>query len=143
MPAWREVQLLVGRELGERVYGARPLTPVRLSRMTWAARTGGTGAIVVKVRAGDDGRAEEKARWCAAHLPVLGARGYPVPVILWAAGVFGVCLRTPNIPFFCQEKMRKKTGRKSPASALTIINSRYYSIIIGNLVLRQATSASR
>jgi Ser/Thr protein kinase RdoA (MazF antagonist) len=51
--------------------------------MTWAARAPGAGAIVVKVRASDDGRAEEKARWCAAHLPVLGARGYPVPTILW------------------------------------------------------------
>jgi hypothetical protein len=56
MPAWREVQLLVARELGERVCDAEPLTPVRLSRMTWAARAGGTGAIVVKVREGDEGR---------------------------------------------------------------------------------------
>jgi hypothetical protein len=83
MPAWREVQLLVARKLGERVYDARPLTPVRLSRMTWAARAGGTGAIVVKVREGDEGRADEKAQWLAEHLPVLGARGYPVPAILW------------------------------------------------------------
>ena len=81
MPAWREVQLLVARELGEPVYDARPLTPVRRSRMTWAARAQGTGAIVVKVRHGD--RADEKTRWCAAHLPALGARGYPVPAILW------------------------------------------------------------
>jgi hypothetical protein len=83
MPAWREVQLMVSRELGARVFGAEPLAPVKRSGMTWAAGTPGTGAIVVKVREGDDGRAEEKARWCAAHLPVLGARGYPVPEILW------------------------------------------------------------
>jgi aminoglycoside phosphotransferase (APT) family kinase protein len=83
MPAWREVQLLVARALGARVYDAWPLTPVRRSRMTWAARAQGTGAIVVKVREGDDGRADEKAQWCAAHLPALGARGYPVPAILW------------------------------------------------------------
>jgi Ser/Thr protein kinase RdoA (MazF antagonist) len=83
MPAWREVQLLVARQLGERVYGARPLAPGKLSRMTWAARAPETGQIVVKVRESDEGRADEKARWCAAHLPALGARGYPVPVILW------------------------------------------------------------
>ena len=83
MPAWREVQLLVARQLGERVYGARPLAPGKLSRMTWAARAQETGQIVVKVRESDEGRADEKARWCAAHLPALGARGYPVPAILW------------------------------------------------------------
>lgn len=49
--------------------------------MTWAARARQTGAIVVKVRHGD--RAYEKTQWCAAHLPALGARGYPVPAILW------------------------------------------------------------
>ena len=83
MPAWREVHLLVARELGERVHGAGPLTPAKRSGITWAARAQGTGAIVVKVRESDDGRADEKAQWCAAHLPALGARGYPVPVILW------------------------------------------------------------
>jgi len=83
MPNWREVQSVVVRELGEPVSDPRPLTPVRLSRMTWAARARRTGAIVVKVRDGDDGRAEEKARWNAAHLPRLGARGYPVPAIVW------------------------------------------------------------
>ncbi len=49
--------------------------------MTWAARAQRTGAIIVKVRHGD--RAEQKTQWCAAHLPALGARGYPVPAILW------------------------------------------------------------
>jgi hypothetical protein len=83
MPAWREVRPLVARELGERVCESRPLAPAKWSRMTWAARTQGTGEIVVKVRESDDGRAEEKAQWCAAHLPALGARGYPVPTILW------------------------------------------------------------
>jgi hypothetical protein len=51
MPAWREVQLLVARELGEPVCGAGPLVPARRSGMTWAARAQRTGAIVVKVRA--------------------------------------------------------------------------------------------
>ena len=65
------------------MYDPEPLTPVRLSRMTWAARAQETGTIVVKVKESDDGRADEKAQWCAAHLPALGARGYPVPTILW------------------------------------------------------------
>jgi len=82
MPAWRQVQALVARELGEPVYGARPLTPARPA-MTWAARARLTGPIVVKVRDSDEGRGDEKAQWSAAHLPVLGARGYPVPTILW------------------------------------------------------------
>ena len=83
MPAWGEVQALVARELGEAVHDGQPLTPVRLSRMTWAARAQRTGAIVVKVRDSDEGRADEKARWLAAHLPAVGARGYPVPAVLW------------------------------------------------------------
>jgi aminoglycoside phosphotransferase (APT) family kinase protein len=49
--------------------------------MTWAARSQRTGPIVVKTRHGDF--ADEKTQWCAAHLPALGARGYPVPTILW------------------------------------------------------------
>jgi aminoglycoside phosphotransferase (APT) family kinase protein len=81
MPAWREVQLVVSRELGEPVSGAVPLVPERRSGMTWAARARRAGAVVVKLRHGD--RAHEKTRWCAAHLPALGARGYPVPTILW------------------------------------------------------------
>jgi aminoglycoside phosphotransferase (APT) family kinase protein len=81
MLAWREVHSLIVGELGEPVSDARPLTPPRTSRMTWAARAQRAGPIVVKVRHGDD--AAEKTRWCAAHLPALGARGYPVPAILW------------------------------------------------------------
>jgi aminoglycoside phosphotransferase len=65
------------------VYGGRPIGLVKRSGMTWAARAQGTGAVVVKVKESDEGRADEKAQWCAAHLPVLGARGYPVPTILW------------------------------------------------------------
>jgi hypothetical protein len=83
MPPWGEIQLLVTRALGERVDGARRLTPAKQSGATWAARAHETGAIAVKVRDSDEGRAEEKARWCAAQLPVLGARGYPVPPMLW------------------------------------------------------------
>jgi hypothetical protein len=80
-PAWREVQLRVARELGEPVHDAEPLVPARRSGMTWAALAQRTGPIVVKIRHGD--RAYEKTQWCAAHLPALGARGYPAPAILW------------------------------------------------------------
>jgi phosphotransferase family enzyme len=80
-PAWREVQQVVSRELGEPVSPAGQLVPARNSAVTWAARAQGTGAIVIKLRHGD--RAPEKTQWCAAHLPALGARGYPVPAILW------------------------------------------------------------
>jgi phosphotransferase family enzyme len=73
--------MLIARELGEPVIDARPLTPPRTSRITWAARAQGTGPIVVKTRHGDDAFA--KTQWCAAHLPALGARGYPVPTTLW------------------------------------------------------------
>ncbi len=103
MPAWPEVRLLVARELGERVSGTEPLGPARQSAMTWAARAQRTGPIVVKVRHGD--RAEEKTRWCAAHLPALGARGYPVPAILWH-GMIGsqwhvtVQNRLPGCPLY-------------------------------------------
>lgn len=86
MPAWPEIHLLVSRELGDRLDDALPLTPARPA-MTWAARARAAGPIVVKVRAGDDGRADGKTRWCAAQLPALGARGYPVPAILWHGGL--------------------------------------------------------
>lgn len=81
MPAWHEIRMLVARELDDPVHDARPLTPPRTSRMTWAARAQRTGPIVVKARRGDN--APEKTQWCATYLPVLGARGYPVPTILW------------------------------------------------------------
>jgi hypothetical protein len=81
LPAWHEVHTLIARELGDRMYAPELLTTVRRSRMTWAARAERTGPIVVKIRHGD--RADEKTQWCAAHLPALGARGYPVPAILW------------------------------------------------------------
>ncbi len=103
MPAWPEVRLLVARELGERVSGTEPLGPARQSAMTWAARAQRTGPIVIKVRHGDG--AEKKTRWCAAHLPALGARGYPVPAILWH-GMIGsqwhvtVQNRLPGCPLY-------------------------------------------
>jgi hypothetical protein len=80
-PTWPEVAARLGRELGEPVQAAEPLTPQKWSRMTWAARAERAGPLVIKIRYGD--RAEEKTQWCAAQLPRLGARGYPVPTILW------------------------------------------------------------
>ena len=81
MPGWHEIRMLVARELDDPMLDAGPLTPPRTSRMTWAARAQRTGPIVVKARRGDD--AAEKTQWCVQHLPALGARGYPVPTILW------------------------------------------------------------
>ena len=71
--------------------------------MTWAARAQRAGPIVVKIRHGD--RAYEKTQWCAAHLPVLRARGYPVPAILWHGMIKGqwhvtVQNRLPGRPLF-------------------------------------------
>jgi hypothetical protein len=105
-PAWREVQLRVARELGEPVHDAQPLVAARRSGMTWAARAQRTGAIVVKIRHGD--RAGEKTQWCAAHLPALGARGYPVPAILWHGMISAqwhmtVQSRLPGRPLFALE----------------------------------------
>jgi hypothetical protein len=37
MPAWHEIGMLIARELDDPVHDARPLTPPRTSRMTWAA----------------------------------------------------------------------------------------------------------
>jgi Phosphotransferase enzyme family len=78
---WRVVGARLERELGEPVRDARSLTSPRRSRMTWASRTETVGELVVKARRGD--RAYDKTYWCAVHLPLLGARGYPVPVIVW------------------------------------------------------------
>jgi aminoglycoside phosphotransferase (APT) family kinase protein len=80
-PAWDEVAPLLARVLGEQVNGGLPLTPGWSTRMTWAAGGERSGPLVVKVRLDD--RAHEKAAWCAAHLPQLAARGYPVPAIIW------------------------------------------------------------
>jgi aminoglycoside phosphotransferase (APT) family kinase protein len=79
-PAWPAIAALLGRELGGPIRAAYPLTPWRGSQ-TWAARTDSTGDLVVKARYGDDAYA--KTAWTAAHLPLLGARGYPVPTIVW------------------------------------------------------------
>jgi aminoglycoside phosphotransferase (APT) family kinase protein len=99
--AWDEVAARLARVLGEPVSGGRPLTPGWSSRMTWAAHGERTGSLVVKARRGE--RAYEKTAWCAARLPLLGARGYPVPAIIWhgmARGQWHVTVqnRLPGYP---------------------------------------------
>lgn len=79
--AWDEVAARLTRVLGEPVSGGLPLTPGWSSRMTWAAHGERAGSLVVKARSGE--RAYEKTAWCAARLPLLAARGYPVPAIIW------------------------------------------------------------
>lgn len=78
---WDEVAGVVGRALGEPVLGGTPLTPGWSSRTTWAADGERAGPLVVKARYGDD--ADRKTGWSAARLPLLAARGYPVPTIVW------------------------------------------------------------
>ena len=80
-PAWPAIAALLAGELGEPVRDARPLTPPRGVRQTWAARAAAAGELVVKARRGN--RADAKTAWTAAHLPRLQARGYPVPTIVW------------------------------------------------------------
>jgi hypothetical protein len=79
--AWDEIARLLGRALGEPVSGGVPLTPGWGSRTTWAAHGERTGPLVVKARHGDG--ADRKTAWCADRLPLLAARGYPVPTIVW------------------------------------------------------------
>jgi aminoglycoside phosphotransferase (APT) family kinase protein len=79
--SWDEVAALLTRVLGEPVGGGLPLTPGWSSRTTWAAHGERAGSLVVKARCGE--RPYEKTAWCAARLPLLAARGYPVPAIIW------------------------------------------------------------
>lgn len=78
---WTSVERRITAALGEPVRRVERLGRSRPQRVTWAAEAEGLGALVVKARYGD--RADEKTRWCAVHLPLLGARGYPVPEIVW------------------------------------------------------------
>jgi Phosphotransferase enzyme family len=80
-PAWAAVAARLGTELGEPVRHVEALGRPRPGRAVWAAEAQGLGALVVKARHGD--RAGEKTRWCAEHLPLLRARGYPAPEIVW------------------------------------------------------------
>jgi aminoglycoside phosphotransferase (APT) family kinase protein len=84
--SWPAIAARLEPELGEPLPRARRLTSPRRARATWAVRTRGAGELVVKVRHGD--YADDKTQWCAERLPLLGARGYPVPRIVWH-GPFG------------------------------------------------------
>jgi hypothetical protein len=79
-PAWQLIAGLLARELRGPVSDPQPLTPWRGSQ-TWAVHADTLGELVIKIRYGDE--ALVKTAWTAAHLPLLGARGYPVPVIVW------------------------------------------------------------
>jgi Phosphotransferase enzyme family len=79
--AWDEVAARLAGVLDEPVRGGLPVTPGWSTRTTWAAHGERAGSLVVKARYGD--RAGEKTAWCAARLPLLAARGYPVPAIIW------------------------------------------------------------
>jgi len=78
---WDEVAAQLAPVLGERLRGGLALTPGWSSRTTWAAHGERAGSLVVKARCGE--RARQKTAWCAARLPLLAARGYPVPTIIW------------------------------------------------------------
>jgi len=80
-PRWPAIGDLLGRELGEPVRRQRTLAVRGSGRAIWFASAGEAGQLVVKARLGD--RAYEKTQWCASRLPLLGARGYPVPAIVW------------------------------------------------------------
>jgi aminoglycoside phosphotransferase len=75
------VEQFLAAELGDSLGEVETLGTPGPRRLTWAAESAQLGRVVVKARYGD--RADEKTRWCAANLPRLGARGYPVPEILW------------------------------------------------------------
>ena len=79
--AWQPIAARLAEQLGEPIRSPARLGPPRQARATWAIETTSLGQLVVKARRGD--RADEKTRWCAANLPRLAERGYPVPEILW------------------------------------------------------------
>lgn len=72
----------ISSELGLTVTLEERLGRQGKERVTWLADAGAAGTVIVKARAADD-RPDEKTAWAAAVLPLLAARGYPVPRILW------------------------------------------------------------
>jgi aminoglycoside phosphotransferase len=121
---WDEAAARLARGLGEPVSGGRPLTPGWSSRMTWGAHGERTGPLVVKARLGDG--AYEKTAWCAARLPLLAARGYPVPAILWhgmARGQWHVTVQN-----------------RLPGSRLTTLDGRLLEAVL-QLIEKQADAA--
>ena len=122
--AWDEVAARLARALGEPVSGGPPLTPGWSSRMTWAAQGERTGPLVVKARRGE--RAYEKTAWCAARLPLLGARGYPVPAIIWHG--------------MARDQWHVTVQNRLPGHPLTTLDGRLLEEVLA-LVERQADAA--
>ena len=122
--AWDEVAARLARALGEPVSGGLPLTPGWSSRMTWAAHGERTGSLVVKARRGE--RADEKTAWCADRLPLLGARGYPVPAIVWHG--------------LARDQWHVTVQNRLPGHPLTTLDGRLLEEVL-QLVERQADAA--
>jgi aminoglycoside phosphotransferase (APT) family kinase protein len=123
-PAWDEISALLARVLGEPVSGGLSLTPGWSSRTTWAAHGERTGPLVVKARHGD--RAYEKTAWCAARLPLLAARGYPVPAIIWHG--------------MATDQWHATVQNRLPGHRLTTLDGRLLEEVL-QLVERQADAA--
>ncbi len=79
---WPAVARRLSSELGLTVTLDEQLGRQRQGRVTWLADAGPAGPVVVKARAAGD-RPDLKTSWAAAALPLLAARGYPVPGIVW------------------------------------------------------------
>lgn len=79
---WPAVARRVSTELGLTVTLDERLGRQQQERVTWLADAGPAGPVIVKARAAGD-RPDEKTAWAAATLPLLAARGYPVPEVLW------------------------------------------------------------
>ena len=82
---WPMVAARLQRELGESCESPRLLSSPWTTRITWAGSAPLLGELVVKIRKGD--RVAEKAQWCALNLPLLAARGSPVPSIVWHGAI--------------------------------------------------------
>jgi hypothetical protein len=68
---WSAVAHRLAVELGEPIRYVDALDWPRDDRATWAAEAPALGKLIVRARRGD--RADVKTRWCAEHLPLLGA----------------------------------------------------------------------
>jgi hypothetical protein len=79
---WPAVARRISSEFGITLTLQERLGNPRQQRVTWLADAGAAGSVIIKARAADD-RADEKTAWAAAALPLLAARGYPVPEIVW------------------------------------------------------------
>jgi aminoglycoside phosphotransferase (APT) family kinase protein len=78
----------------------------------------------VKARYGD--RAYEKTAWCAGRLPLLAARGYPVPAIIWHG--------------MARDQWHVTVQNRLPGHRLTTLDGRLLEEVL-QLVERQADAA--